>query len=162
MKVDWDELKRLHEASKQGEWSWYYNPKFSSAPVSTLSPNGVTINICNVTIPYIPHKSIELCEANAACIAALHNSFPAILAEREAAQRFINHVEGEVACYLGSGDDGVIGDANVLRAVTIMHKRKMAADNFYRRIKEISESGDCGKMLEDAIAAFDKETQNEG
>ena len=88
--------------------------------------------------------------------------FPAILAERESAQGFINHVEGEVACYLGSGDDGVIGDANVLRAVTIMHKRKMAADNFYRRIKEISDSGDCGKMLEDAIAAFDKETQNEG
>ena len=122
MKVDWDELKRLHLDSQESP----------SAGVRTKFGN------------------------------AMFAAFPAILAEREAAQRFINHVEGEVACYLGSGDDGVIGDANVLRAVTIMRKRKMAADNFYRRIKEISESGDCGKMLEDAIAAFDKETQNEG
>lgn len=121
MKVDWDELKRLHEASSR-PWSLKADAEFATA---------------------------------------MYNALPAILAEREAAQRFINHVEGEVACYLGSGDDGVIGDANVLRAVTIMHKRKMAADNFYRRIKEISESGDCGKMLEDAIAAFDKETQND-
>lgn len=117
MKVDWDELKRLHANRDKDVWHW--------------------------------HDAISA-------------QFPAILAERSAAQRFINHVEGEVACYLGSGDDGVIGDANVLRAVTIMHKRKMAADNFYRRIKEISDSGDCGKMLEDAIAAFDKDTQNEG
>ena len=129
----WDELKRLRGASAE-----------------SVKRQGVHWRM-------VPHTD-EMAEFRNALVEA----WPSILAERSAAQRFINHVEGEVACYLGSGDDGVIGDANVLRAVTIMHKRKMAADNFYRRIKEISDSGDCGKMLEDAIAAFDKETQNEG
>ena len=157
MKADWDELKRLHEAATPGKWLEYFQSKV------------VDVHIESNGDPVIHWAGFDSCafpltqqKHNAKAIAALHNAFPSILAEREAAQRFINHVEGEVACYLGSGDDGVIGDANVLRAVTIMHKRKMAADNFYRRIKEISDSGDCGKMLEDAIAAFDKETQNEG
>lgn len=154
MKVDWDKLRRLHEAATAGEWLVFAEGKLTDLHIAgNNSPIVHWIGFDGSDRPRTHNR------ANAKAIAALHNAFPAILAEREAAQRFINHVEGEVACYLGSGDDGVIGDANVLRAVTIMHKRKMAADNFYRRIKEISDSGDCGKMLEDAIAAFDKEQQ---
>ena len=157
MKVDWDKLRRLHEAATAGEWLVFAEGKLTDLHIAgNNSPIVHWIGFDGSDRPRTHNR------ANAKAIAALHNAFPSILAERESAQGFINHVEGEVACFLGSGDDGVIGDANVLRAVTIMHKRKITADNFYRRIKEISESGDCGKMLEDALAAFDKETQNEG
>ena len=86
MKVDWDELKRLHEAATPGEWfatDWQRpSATFTPTLVATKETAGSDLESCACDCDHAEHP-IE----NAAYIAAIHNAFPAILAERSAAAK---------------------------------------------------------------------------
>ena len=104
---------------------------------------------------------------------ALGLAFPTILRKLEAAYRFSNDVESEVTSFLGCGDDGVVGDANVVRAVKIMRAKleagqrlRDAAEPFCKiaegtmgRIPTERLSGANYHELWKSVAAFDKEQQ---
>lgn len=83
MKVDWDELKRLDVLRNE-------------------DMRGVGLNRAN-----------EIMEAKLAFLKLLEASFPAILAEREAAQRFINQVKYEL--HRANPDDLAVNLLNHLR-----------------------------------------------
>lgn len=78
MKVDWDKLKRLHLAATRGEW------EFQNSPSNEFVISG------NAAICALPGVSSR--KKDFKYIAAIHNAFPAILAEREAAMRLRDDV----------------------------------------------------------------------
>ena len=130
MKVDWDELKRLHEAATAGEWLVFAEGKLTDLHIAgNNSPIVHWIGFDGSDRPRTHNR------ANAKAIAALHNSFPAILAEREAAQKSM--------MLLTQSRDRCIAE-NVRLA-----ERLVKLD-----------PGNCFPMK--LNAAFDKETQNEG
>ena len=118
MKVDWDELKRLHEATTKGPWML--------VPFNAPATHGVEPYCLRISDKGPRFVSVDrgesLCAADGEWIAALHNAFPAILAERSAAQR--------------------------LRDAVLHHFGTEGVKQW--------------KNIADALAAFDKETQNEG
>jgi len=78
MKVDWDKLRRLHEAATAGEWLVFAEGKLTDLHIAgNNSPIVHWIGFDGSDRPRTHNR------ANAKCIAALHNAWPSILAERE-------------------------------------------------------------------------------
>lgn len=111
MKVDWDKLRRLHEAATAGEWLVFAEGKLTDLHIAgNNSPIVHWIGFDGSDRPRTHNR------ANAKCIAALHNAWPSILAEREAmrakleaADKFLdicNHLEGG-----GDVDSGIYRNA---------------------------------------------------
>ena len=92
---------------------------------------------------------------------ALGLAFPTILRKLEAAYRFSNDVESEVTSFLGCGDDGVVGDANVVRAVKIMRAKLEAGQRLRDGVGIVDSQGGSyqyAQRIAKALAAYDKET----
>ena len=78
-----EELKRLHAAATQGEW------------VSNSCESSQR-DYARITLAGKGSYVGDACEnSDGACIAAIHNAFPAIVAKLEAAQRLRDALDGQ-------------------------------------------------------------------